>query len=142
VLGPGYTHGHVFDFTKKLLRDPKVLEVLGDGNQKKSYVNVYDVIDALLLNNLNDNNKFEVYNLGRRDFSTVKDSIKWITELMKVNPTIKFGTNQKGWLGDNPNLYLDTTRIEKLGWGPKHTIEESVKSTTEWLLQNQWVFSD
>jgi UDP-glucose 4-epimerase len=141
VLGPGYTHGHIFDFTKKLLKNSAELEVLGDGNQKKSYVNVEDVIDALLLNGLNKNN-FEVYNLGRRDFSTVKDSINWITELMNVDPEIKFGTNQKGWIGDNPNLYLDTSRIENLGWKPKHTIEESVKSTADWLLQNQWVFSD
>ena len=34
VLGQGYTHGHVFDFVKSLIKDSKRIKVLGDGNQK------------------------------------------------------------------------------------------------------------
>src|SRR5262249_54570563 len=44
VLGPRYTHGHVFDFFRKLSADPTRLEVLGNGTQRKSYMHVNDCV--------------------------------------------------------------------------------------------------
>ena len=49
LLGERYSHGHVIDFFKKLKNNNKILHVLGNGNQKKSYLNVNDCIDAILL---------------------------------------------------------------------------------------------
>ena len=37
ILGERYTHGHVFDFYQKLKADPGLLQVLGNGKQRKSY---------------------------------------------------------------------------------------------------------
>ena len=139
VLGPGYTHGHIFDFVKSLMENSKYLKVLGNGNQKKSYMHVNDVLDALVLENHSSFN-FEVFNLGRKDFSTVKDSVKWISEVMNISPEVSYGTEAQGWVGDNPNLWLETSKIEKLGWKPKFDIEMSVKDTTNWLISNSWVF--
>jgi UDP-glucose 4-epimerase len=49
ILGERYTHGHVFDFYRKLLADPNRLAVLGNGRQRKSYLYVQDCIDAIFM---------------------------------------------------------------------------------------------
>ena len=48
VLGPRYSHGHVIDFVRQLVRDPTRLTILGDGTQRKSYMHVSDCVAAVL----------------------------------------------------------------------------------------------
>ena len=64
ILGERYTHGHVFDFYRKLLADPTRLPVLGDGTQRKSYLYVQDCCDAILFALERPQQKIHVYNLG------------------------------------------------------------------------------
>lgn len=137
VLGAGYTHGHIFDFVKHLRLEPTKLQVLGDGNQKKSYVNVKDLIAAI---SRPIDSGFHVYNLGRSDFSTVRNSVDWIIDSLNIDPEIEYGTTPFGWIGDNYFLQLDNSKLIATGWEPKFTIEESVRETTNWLAQNPWVF--
>jgi UDP-glucose 4-epimerase len=137
VLGAGYTHGHIFDFVKHLRVDPTRLKVLGDGYQKKSYVNVKDLLAAITMP---INSGFEVFNLGRSDFSTVRNSVDWIVDSLNLDPEIEYGSSPFGWVGDNYFLQLDTSKIRATGWEPKFTIEESVRETALWLNQNPWVF--
>lgn len=137
VLGAGYTHGHIFDFVKHLLTDQTKLKVLGDGNQKKSYVNVRDLIAAIIKP---INNGFNVYNLGRSDFSTVRNSVEWIVDALNLSPEIEYGTTPFGWIGDNYFLQLDNSKLIATGWEPKYSIEESVRETALWLSNNPWVF--
>ena len=46
----------------------------------------------------------------------------------------------RGWIGDNPFIYLDTKKVRSLGWEPKATIQDGVEKTVEYLLANPWVF--
>jgi UDP-glucose 4-epimerase len=133
VLGPNISHGHLFDFMRKLRSNPDKLMVLGDGNQKKAYVDVDDVVSGLLIP---FRTNFEVFNLGRPDFSTVKDSVRWLCEELEISPDVEYEERDRGWIGDNPNLYLDIQKLSKLGWKPERTIEESVKRTVRWLANN------
>jgi len=48
VVGPRLRHGVVWDFINKLLRNPTELEILGDGKQIRSYINVDDAIEATI----------------------------------------------------------------------------------------------
>ncbi|MGA8480302.1 MAG: NAD-dependent epimerase/dehydratase family protein, partial [Chthoniobacterales bacterium] len=82
ILGERYTHGHVFDFYRQLLQDPTRLRVLGDGNQRKSYLYVQDCLSAMLHVMSKETarsakHRCEVYNLGAEDYCTVKNSISW-----------------------------------------------------------------
>ena len=90
ILGERYTHGHVFDFYKKLSDDPTRLHVLGDGKQRKSYLYVHDCIDAMLLAIRVLNNKVHVLNLGTDEASRVNDSIGWISERLGVRPELTY----------------------------------------------------
>lgn len=140
ILGERYTHGHVFDFYRKLKEDPTVLPVLGNGQQKKSYLYIQDCLDAILLALEKANDKVNVLNLGVDGYCQVNDSIGWICESLKVKPTMQYSGGDRGWIGDNPFIFLDTKRIQALGWKPKHTIREGVLKTVEFLQHNEWVF--
>src|SRR5256714_3336756 len=140
ILGERYTHGHVYDFYKKLTDDPTRLHVLGDGKQRKSYLYVHDCIDAMLLAVRVLNNKVHVLNLGTDEASRVNDSISWISERLGLRPELTYAGGERGWIGDSPFILLDTRRIRALGWKPKLTIREGVLRTVDWLAANRWVF--
>ena len=140
ILGERYTHGHIFDFYKKLNDDPTRLHVLGDGKQRKSYLYVHDCVDAMLLATRVLNNKVHVLNLGTDEASRVNDSITWISERLGLRPELTYAGGERGWIGDSPFILLDTRRIRALGWKPKLTIREGVLRTVDWLAQNRWVF--
>lgn len=139
ILGPRYTHGHVFDFAKRLLADPSRLPVLGDGRQRKSYLHVEDCVAALLLASDKADWKFRALNLGQDHYCEVRDSVGWITDEMGVAPRLEFSGGERGWVGDNPFIFLDASRMRALGWTPRHRIEDSVRATLRWLLANPWV---
>jgi UDP-glucose 4-epimerase len=137
-LGPRYSHGHVLDFTRQLLADPTCLSVLGDGTQRKSYLHVADCCSALLWA-LNSDQRLEIYNLGTDEFCTVTDSVSWICSRLNVNPTVEYQGGDRGWIGDNPFIYLDTTKLRAAGWAPRYAIREAVEETVDWLLANRWI---
>ena len=140
ILGERYTHGHVFDFYKQLKSDPTRLRVLGNGKQRKSYLYVQDCIDAILLAMEKATEKVNIFNLGVDNYCEVNDSIGWICETLGVRPEIEYTGGDRGWIGDNPFIFLDTKKIRSLGWSPKLGIREGVVKTVEFLQANEWVF--
>lgn len=132
ILGTRYAHGHVWDFTSSLLRNPDYLKVLGNGQQLKSYLNVADCVSAfwLLFNCMRDGIvSHEVFNLAHHDAVTVLQSLHWICEEHDVNPRIDVGDEPRGWIGDNPRIELDIEKLKGLGWSPKISLETSIKQT-------------
>jgi len=142
ILGQRYTHGHVFDFVQKLDQDPSTLQILGNGLQRKSYLHVDDCVDAILTAIDKADGKVNIFNLGTDEYCQVKDSAGWIAGRLGVDPTLTYTGGDRGWIGDNPFIFLDTRRIFALGWRPKLTIRESVERTVDWLTANRWVFSE
>ena len=140
ILGERYTHGHVFDFCKKLKDDPNHLHILGDGHQKKSYLYVKDCMEAILTVVRNAKEKVNIYNLGTDEYVEVNDSVRFICGKLGVKPEFTYAGGERGWIGDNPFIYLDTKKVRSLGWTPKATIEDGVVKTVEYLMANQWVF--
>lgn len=140
ILGERYTHGHVFDFYQQLKADPTRLRVLGNGKQRKSYLYVQDCIDAILLAMDKALAKVNIFNLGVAGYCEVNDSIGWICEELGVKPAMEYTGGDRGWIGDNPFIFLDTKRIQALGWMPKFGIKEGVIKTVQYLRSNEWVF--
>ena len=140
ILGERYTHGHVFDFYQKLKADPSRLSVLGNGKQRKSYLYVQDCIDAMLLAMDKAPSKVNVFNLGVDGYCEVNDSIGWICEELDLKPELIYTGGDRGWVGDNPFIFLETSRIRALGWNPKLGIRESIVKTVRFLQDNEWVF--
>ncbi|OHE89420.1 MAG: nucleoside-diphosphate sugar epimerase, partial [Verrucomicrobia bacterium RIFCSPLOWO2_12_FULL_64_8] len=145
VLGERYTHGHVFDFHRQLLDHPDHLDVLGDGTQKKSYLYVQDCIDAMLHvvrlgTAVRARHRVEVYNLGTPEYIQVTDSIRILCEALGLKPAVRFAGGDRGWIGDNPFIFLDTQKIQATGWAPKLTVAQGLIRTLRWLEANRWVY--
>jgi len=140
ILGERYTHGHVFDFYKKLKHDPSTLEVLGNGKQRKSYLYIQDCIDAIFFAIEHAKENVNIYNLGTNEYCEVNHSISWICKELNVEPTLEYTGGDRGWIGDNPFIFLDTKKINSLGWKPKLTIQEAILKTVRYLKENEWVF--
>lgn len=144
ILGERYTHGHVLDFYKQLITHPDHLKVLGDGTQRKSYLYVVDCLAAMLHVIAQGAAKkakhhVEIFNLGTDEYVQVNDSIRMICRSLGLKPRLEYSGGNKGWVGDNPFIFLDTKKIRATGWKTTLTIEQSVVRTLQWLQQNQWV---
>jgi UDP-glucose 4-epimerase len=145
ILGERYTHGHVFDFYQQLREHPGWLRVLGDGTQKKSYLYVHDCVDAMLHVIKLDTaaqakHRTQIYNLGTSEYLQVNDSIRIICRELGLKPELRYTGGDRGWIGDNPFIVLDTKKIQATGWTPKLTIEQGIVRTLRWLEANPWVY--
>jgi len=145
ILGERYTHGHVFDFYQQLIAHPDHLRVLGNGTQRKSYLYVQDCIDAMLhvarTRTARDaKHHTQIYNLGTPEFVQVNDSIRFICGALGLNPRLDYTGGDRGWIGDNPFIFLDTKKIQATGWKPKLTIAQGIVRTLHWLEANRWVY--
>lgn len=141
ILGERYTHGHVFDFYRQLQTDPSRLLILGNGKQRKSYLYIQDCLEAMQIAVERSSEKINLFNLGVKDYCEVNDSVGWICQALEVQPHLEYTGGDRGWIGDNPFIFLDTQKIRSLGWEEKHSIREGIVKTMAFLGSNQWVFS-
>ena len=136
ILGERYTHGHIADFYRQLRREPRALHVLGNGRQRKSYLYVQDCIDAMLVAVERARDAVNIFNVGCESSCEVRESLGWICAARGLSPRIEYGGGDRGWVGDNPIIVLDTSRIRALGWKPRLTIREGVLATLDYLKAN------
>ena len=142
ILGERYTHGHIFDFYRRLLKDPSTLHILGNGRQRKSYLYIHDCLDAMFLAVDSSPEAVTALNLGTDEYVEVNDSVDVITKHLDMMPARTYGGGERGWIGDNPFIFLDCQRMRNLGWQPKRTIRDGIVKTLIWLQNNQWVLEE
>lgn len=135
IIGPRATHGVVFDFMRRLRKDPTQLRILGDGKQSKAYLHVDDVIDAFLLVQRKGKEQVNFFNLSSNSFITVNGIADLVIRGMGLSKVKRTHTAGKiGWKGDVPVIRLRNDRITKLGWRPEYDSAGAVKATIAALL--------
>jgi UDP-glucose 4-epimerase len=131
VIGTPATHGVIYDFVRKLVDDPTVLQVLGNGTQQKSYLHVSELIDAMIFISQHDSPAGgypQILNIGNDDDgASVKFIAEQVVKVVAPSAVIRYGSDGKGWVGDVPRFSYNTGRLRAMGWRPKLTSEESVK---------------
>jgi UDP-glucose 4-epimerase len=133
IIGPRLTHGVIYDFYCKLKKNPKELEILGDGNQRKSYLHVIDAVDATLVS-AKKTRRWSVFNVGSEETITVKKISRLIVSALGLNSVqYKYTGGRTGWPGDVPMMSLSIEKLKNLSWKPKFSIEESILETVNWL---------
>jgi UDP-glucose 4-epimerase len=133
-IGERYSHGVIFDFAKKLKNNPRVLEVLGDGKQRKSYLDVIDGVAGIFYALEHSKERKNVLNLGHDAFMNVLDLADIIVDELNLKG-VRYATTggERGWLGDSPFVHLDTSKLKALGWRPRVSIEQGIRNTVRYL---------
>jgi UDP-glucose 4-epimerase len=136
VVGKRATHGVIIDFIAKLKQNSGELEILGDGTQEKSYIHVDDCVAGLLYGFQYANAPVNVFNLGNRDATSVTTIGHMLIKAMgATNVRLKHTGGNRGWPGDVPQVRLNTSRMEKLGWKPKYTSDEAIRQAIKDILE-------
>ena len=133
VIGPRLTHGAVFDFIKKLRKNPSELEILGNGKQCKPYIYVLDLIEAIVRMTENFKKGEDVYNISvESDGTTVTHIAEIVVDVLGLeNVKFSYSGGDRGWKGDVPRFSYDISKIIATGWKPRHTSDEAVRQTVE-----------
>lgn len=128
VIGPRSTHGVVYDFINKLKKNHDELEILGDGTQEKPYLHVADCVTGILYGFQHSDDRLNLFNLGVASSTRVTTIARILVEEMGLrNVAFKFTGGKRGWPGDVPQVRYDTSKMEKLGWKPEYTSDETVR---------------
>ena len=136
VIGAPATHGVIMDFIKKLQITPENLMVLGDGTQKKSYLHVNDLIDAMNKVRNNANERLNYFNIGAGDAGiSVHDIARIVVEEVSPGATITFGSGSKGWVGDVPRFTYSIDKLRHLGWVPGMDSTKAVRLATKQIAK-------
>lgn len=128
VVGGRSTHGVIYDFIHKLQKNPKVLEILGDGTQEKPYILVDDCVDGILFGVEHANEPLNVYNLGCSGSTNVTSIARMLVDEMGLKG-VKFNYTggNRGWPGDVPQARFNVDKINRLGWTVRHSSDEAVR---------------
>ena len=136
IIGERGTHGVIFDFIHKLKADPSRLEVLGNGLQEKSYMEVGDCVDAILHVIDNTNERINLYNLGSNDTCSVRNIAAIVVRETKCDgASIEYTGGDRGWAGDIPKAMLAINRLKELGFKVNYDSEEAVAYTARVLIK-------
>ncbi|UCH89458.1 MAG: NAD-dependent epimerase/dehydratase family protein [Thermoplasmata archaeon] len=135
IIGTRGTHGILVDFKNKLENNPAELEILGDGTQKKSYLNVVECVEVMKFAVDNSPEQVNIFNLGSEDQITVARIAEIVVEELKL-PDVKlnYTGGDRGWKGDVPQMSLSIEKVKKLGWQPKRNSEEAIRDAFRSLL--------
>jgi UDP-glucose 4-epimerase len=131
VVGGMQTHGVGYDFLIKLKKDPNKLEILGDGNQSKSYIHVNDVISGVLTAFSKSTKHSDVFNVSTSDILSVNDIALLAIEVSGLDPNrvnFNFTGGDRGWKADIPVVCLNSNKLIALGWRPKFSSRQAMKN--------------
>jgi UDP-glucose 4-epimerase len=136
VTGPGTTHGVTYDLVHKLRKDPRRLEILGDGTQRKSYVHTDDTVEAVLAAWAQQTKPYDVFNVGSADAIDVREVAAIVCEALGLRDVafqFKPSAGGRGWPGDVKTMRLDIHKLRALGWAPKHGSAGAIRAAAESL---------
>ncbi len=136
IVGGRATHGILYDFMHKLDKNPQELEILGDGNQIKSYLFIDDCVSAMLFVVANSNETANVFNLAGNDNMKVSQIARIVIESLGLkNVKFNYTGTKRGWPGDVPYMKLSPQKINTLGWQTKHTSAETIRLAMQELTR-------
>ena len=135
VIGKRSNHGVIYDFIMKLKKNPNELEILGNGEQNKSYIYISDCVDAMFFG-LRADGDVNIFNIGSEDQIKVKKIAEIVCEEMNLNPKFRFTGGERGWKGDVPVMLLSIEKLKSMGWRPRYNSEQAVRKAVRELLED------
>ena len=135
VVGSRGTHGVIVDFVNKLRKNPSVLEILGDGRQKKPYLYVSECVDGIVFGFENAAEQLNYFNLGTDGVTSVTRIAQLVVDEMGLSDvSFEYTGGRRGWKGDVPQFQFDIGKMKRLGWQPKFSSDEAVRMAIQDVL--------
>jgi len=136
IIGHRGTHGVIFDFIHKLKADPSRLEVLGNGLQEKSYMEVGDCVDGILHVMEHSNDNLNLFNLGSHDTASVTRIAEIVIEETNcIDAKIEYTGGDRGWAGDIPRAMLGINKMLSTGYDVRYNSEDAIRHTAKCLIE-------
>ncbi|HMK94469.1 MAG TPA: NAD-dependent epimerase/dehydratase family protein [Candidatus Limnocylindrales bacterium] len=121
-------HGVIHDFLDKIAIDPSKLEIIGTGLQSRDFVNISDVVDALLTVGSDESTSGKTYNIGFGTTTKIIDLAKLMLKILNLQDKTSITTTGVSWQGDITTIWFDISKTRKeLNWNPKISLEDSIK---------------
>jgi GDP-L-fucose synthase len=110
-----------------------IVTCFGDGSPTREFLFSDDLADGLvfLMNNYSDP---EIINIGPQREVSIKELSELISKLVEYTGEIYWDVNKPN---GTPRRALDTTKMDSLGWKAKTSLEDGLKITIDWFLQNR-----
>lgn len=135
ILGPRSRNGSVWELIGRLKDNPTVLEVLGDGTQRRSFLHVGDCVNGIIVALENRKDSVDRFNIANDDTASVKDMVEIILEETKLRPQLVYGKEPIGWKGDNEIVFPDASKLRSFGWEPKRDSKETIRDCVRWTFK-------
>ena len=135
VVGPRSRGAVIPDFIEKILADPSVLTILGNGHQEKSYLHVSDCVEAVHHVWKHAHDRLETFNVGTMSTTSVDRIAEIVCDELGVDPSISYTGGKQGWAGDVPRMHLSIEKIRDTGWEPSFSSDEAVLRAAKSLVQ-------
>jgi len=129
MYGPGLHKHVVHDLIEKVHRDPKRLEVLGDGSHVRDFIFVEDAV-AALLHLAEAARPGEVYNVASGRPVTIAELVRAVCRAAGIAPRIDFVGRETA--GTSRRWIADVDRIRALGFAPRVSLDEGLARTVAW----------
>jgi UDP-glucose 4-epimerase len=135
IIGERSSHGVITDFFRKLKGNAHELEILGDGRQTKSYLEVTACVEAMLFAADHAHNEVNTFNIGSEDWIDVTRIADIVVRgLGLTGVKYRYTGGERGWVGDVPRMQLSLEKIKKLGWRPDIGSEGSVEMAVKAMI--------
>lgn len=105
----------------------------GDGSPTREFIFSDDLAEALifLMNTYDDP---EVINIGPHREVSIKDLSEIVAKIVGYTGKITWDTSKPN---GTPRRALDTSKMDALGWKPKISLEDGLKITIDWFIENR-----
>lgn len=137
VFGPRQRPDLAINKFTKLMLQNKEIPMFGDGNSSRDYTYIDDIVDGVIkscIYCLNNENVYEILNLGNSHPISLKNMIETIGRTLNVNPKIKELPMQQG---DVERTYANISKAKNLiGYEPKVSFEEGIDKFIKWFTSS------
>jgi UDP-glucose 4-epimerase len=137
VVGPYLTHGLLFDIIRKSRAGHKVIQILGDGSQKKPFIHVEDLLKILIQKSDVASDDVLIFNIAPRDQITVKEIVSIFESEIQGRISFLYQEQREGWPGDVPEYVFDVEESKANGTLTNISSERAVTRAIRENLQGK-----
>lgn len=134
TYGPRMARFVMLDFLRKLQRDPRVLELLGTGQQVRDFNYVSDTVEGLLL--LGElGGPGEAYNVSSGVSTSIIDLAHTMIAALGLANTTEIRCTGTSWVGDAQHWEVSIRKIADLGYQPSVLLAEGLERVIAWFCE-------